>query len=701
MKALIQRYFLIPVLSLGAAFGAELTLYDFSKADEISRLSSEDVKYSISKNEFGPALRFETGSKSPWPSVYFKNEEGWDLSKYGEIEFPVKNLGKEPVLIYCRVDSLAPGQTDAAKALQRAFTLLVEAERSDTFHIPLMPMASAGKLKATDFFAMRGLPFFGSEGMHLEKIVKIIIFVYRPSRPYQFEVGKMVARGESLAAAIPEKPFPFVDAFGQFKHKDWPGKLNGKDDFAKRLAQESADLAAHPRPESWNEYGGWKEGPTLKATGFFRTEKYQGKWYLVDPKGSLFFSHGVDLVGYQDQTGLADRTHWFESLPPDDASHADFFGPPLWLSGSSYFNGKNTRTFTFQKYNVSLKYGADWKNKYVETTRKRLSSWGLNTMGNWSLPEFYTGGKIPYAATTYATGPGIAAFTGQGARFPDPFDPAFAVKSRERIQNELGPLAKDPWCMGVFVDNERAWGDETGLALAVLASPESLAAKKAFSEILKTKYGSVESLNTAWGTGYASWEALLSSTTPPAAEKARTDLTNFYAQLSDRYFKTVHDIVKDVAPNILYLGCRFAWTNPIATAAAGRYCDVVSFNIYSRSPNFQNKLMAEAGDKPIIIGEFHFGALDRGLFHGGLIPVKDQKERSEVYRSYVRDALVHPNLVGCHWFQYVDEPLVGRVGDGENYQIGFVDVTDTPYPELVAASREMGASLYKIRSGVK
>jgi hypothetical protein len=46
-----------------------------------------------------------------------------------------------------------------------------------------------------------------------------------------------------------------------------------------------------------------------------------------------------------------------------------------------------------------------------------------------------------------------------------------------------------------------------------------------------------------------------------------------------------------------------------------------------------------------------------------------------------------------HWFQYVDEPTVGRVLDGENYQIGFVDTADTPYPELVTASRKMGAAL--------
>ena len=56
----------------------------------------------------------------------------------------------------------------------------------------------------------------------------------------------------------------------------------------------------------------------------------------------------------------------------------------------------------------------------------------------------------------------------------------------------------------------------------------------------------------------------------------------------------------------------------------------------------------------------------------------------------------HPRIVGTHWFQFGDEAVTGR-GDGENYQIGFVDVCDTPYAETIAASREIGAELYQAR----
>jgi hypothetical protein len=37
--------------------------------------------------------------------------------------------------------------------------------------------------------------------------------------------------------------------------------------------------------------------------------------------------------------------------------------------------------------------------------------------------------------------------------------------------------------------------------------------------------------------------------------------------------------------------------------------------------------------------------------------------------------------------------------DGENYNIGFVDVTDRPYADLVAAARETHTRLLKVHSG--
>jgi hypothetical protein len=84
------------------------------------------------------------------------------------------------------------------------------------------------------------------------------------------------------------------------------------------------------------------------------------------------------------------------------------------------------------------------------------------------------------------------------------------------------------------------------------------------------------------------------------------------------------------------------------------------------------------------------------MFHTGLKPTASQEERAASYRDYVSGALRNPHIVGTHWFQYQDQATTGR-GDGENYQIGLVDVCDAPYSETIAAVREVGYALPSIR----
>ena len=58
----------------------------------------------------------------------------------------------------------------------------------------------------------------------------------------------------------------------------------------------------------------------------------------------------------------------------------------------------------------------------------------------------------------------------------------------------------------------------------------------------------------------------------------------------------------------------------------------------------------------------------------------------------------HPALVGTHWFQWLDQPVTGR-NDGENYSIGFIDVADRPYAELIAAAKLTHARLLDVHRG--
>jgi hypothetical protein len=691
----------LPRLALGLVFGlayagvlraGDQVLFDFESGLEPSALLTNDATAVVAPASPGnTVLRVSTGHTQPWPGVTLRAPQGgWDLSAFGQITLRVRNVGDSRVTVHCRVDN--PGADGNRDCVTGSISL--NPGQIDTLRVPLKRYSEnrlGGKL-----FGMRGYPVArgGPGTVDPARIVQLVVFVAKPSQPHRFELDDIRATGTYTPPTAwvndADPFFPFIDTFGQYRHKDWPGKVHSLAELKQRREAEARELEAQPGPKDWDQYGGWAAGPQLAATGFFRTEKYRGKWWLVDPAGRLFFSHGIDCVRMLDTTPIDERETWFEDFPGAQPEFKEFLSEGYALKG--HYAGRRPRCFSFAGANLKRKYGPEWRQTYAELAHRRLRSWGLNTIANWSDPSVYLLRRTPYTDTISSRGAAlIEGSEGYWGKFPDVFDPSFEQAVRRSMQTKKDTSANDPWCIGYFSDNELSWGDDTSLAVAALRSPPTQAAKQVFVADLKAKYGDIGRLNAAWGTGYTSWDALLEARQAPDPKKARPDLTAFYTRTAETYFRVVRDAIKAVAPKQLYLGCRFAWVNDLAAVAAGKYCDVVSYNLYRRSVA---EFKYPGGDKPLIIGEFHFGALDRGMFHTGLVPVDNQAARAQAYRDYVLGALRHPQFVGTHWFQWKDQPTTGRVYDEENYQIGFVEVADTPYPETIAASRQVGARLY-------
>ena len=544
---------------------------------------------------------------------------------------------------------------------------------------------------------MRGYPVVagGPGSVDVTNITQLLFFVSSPKEDHTFEVSDLRATGEytpPTAWITDAKPFfPFIDTFGQYLHKDWPGKAHSVAELQQRRETEAKELAANPGPPNWDKYGGWANGPQRPATGFFRTEKVDGKWWLVDPDGHLFWSHGIDCVRAIDATPIEERASWFQDFVGEQPDYREFLSTGYALKG--HYAGRNVTSFSFAGANLKRKYGGNWRPAYAELIPRRLRSWGLNTIANWSDSGVFLMRRTPYTDNVGSHGVKmIEGSEGYWGKFPDVFDPGFAAALRRGAESKKNSSANDPWCIGYFSDNEMSWGDDTSLAVGTLKSPATQAAKLAMMADLKSKYGNIAGLNVSWGGTNNSWDELLQNRHAPDPEKAHADLAAFSVKTAETYFRTVRDVIKSVAPNQLYLGCRFAVVNDQAARAAGKYCDVVSYNLYRREiADFKYP----GADKPFLVGEFHFGALDRGMFHTGLVPVENQAARAQAYRDYVLGALRHPQCVGTHWFQWQDEPTTGRVYDEENYQIGFLNVADTPYVETITASRDVGARLYR------
>lgn len=688
----------VRIIGVGAFFcGAGMlsaeVLIDFPSTFKSEVVQTQDARVA----NVNGSVQVATGHQQPWPGITLHPEQGrWDLSKFSQLTVELRNAGSKALTVNCRVDN--PGADGVKNCVNGSLELKPGA--SGTLKVDLKRGGDdklGGKL-----FGMRGYPVGpgGSGGINPSNITGLILFVDHPKEDKVFEVGRISSVGTYVpptASVTDATPFfPFIDTFGQYKHKDWPGKVKSLEDLKQRRTAESQELAGQPGPADWDVYGGWKSGPPLKGTGFFRTEKYLGRWWLVDPDGRLFFSQGVDCIPGMDSTPIAERADWFEDLPGNLPDFKQFNGKGYALHG--HYSGKTVDSFSFAGANLLRKYGTNWRAEYNALTHQRLRSWGLNTIANWSDTDVR---KLRHTAYTDTIGSDrvkmIEGSEGYWGKFPDVFDPGFRQSIQRAMESKKDFSAGDPWCIGYFSDNEMSWGDEISLAVAALKSPPGQAAKEAFISDLKAKYTEIEKLNQAWGTNYSSWKALDDSRQAPDLTKARADLQAFYTRVAEEYFRVVRDSIKAVAPSQLYLGCRFAWVNSRAAAAAAKYCDVVSYNLYQRSvADFQ---FNGGADVPLIIGEFHFGALDRGMFHTGLVPVASQAARAQAYKDYVTGALKHPGFVGVHWFQWMDEPTTGRVYDEENYQIGFVDVADTPYPEMVSVCRELGTGLYKTRLG--
>lgn len=641
-------------------------------------------------SEGAQALRLRFDPASAYPSVQFVPKTPEDYRGYGGLAFDVTNPSEATVSFAVRIDSSE--NADGSGNHSRTGRGTIDGRQTETFLLPFgVDPAALKMIGLPGFEGFRNLGSHGSGPFDLGHITSWQIFLNRPHAPQELIVDNF--------RLIPGRRLDFdklVDRYGQFTRQEWPGKIHSDRDFQTQLQAEDEDLKAHPPLPDRNRFGGWEQGPKLEATGFFRTEKYQGKWALVDPEGRLFLSFGPTTVTASAPTPLEGRESMYEVLPANDPA----------LAASTDEKGVN-----FLEANLRRKYGEEFLPKWYDRTYDRLLSWGFNTIAAFSSWDTIKNGRVPYTSTVWVGGkharipsvkPGIRPFS-------DPYDPAFETDMEAAVRGQAAQAGNDPFLIGYFVGNEEDWGHfrsgpraHYGLIFSALKLRASESpAKRAFLRLLKERHGDIGNLNAAWNQSFPHWEALDEpvSIKDPLSPGLLADFSMLLTDLGEEYFKKVSQAIRNVDPNRLYLGCRFAGYSPEIMKAAAKYSDVLSFNVYRLTIDSNEWQILDHYDKPFLIGEFHFGAPDRGMFNEGLVPVENQSARARAYQEYLRSVLAHPKCVGAHWFQYTDQPTIGRPGDGENGNVGFVSITDTPFPELIEAARTIHAEMYPLRFG--
>ena len=646
----------------------DFLMLDFASAEALKHLSAPKIFTVNHQTEFVEISGAMNGRSQVMAIT--SGLQPWNLSNYLYLVVDVRNGGNKEVTIICRAeDPDYVGWHHYSESVARvgageSTSVLVFLKRNDP---------PTETLKAL-FPGMDALPdgyMTHWSGMDPARVTKIVLALESAEPNLKLELRRLRAIGICDAAALTSSGyFPFIDSYGQFQHADWPTKIHSPKDFVAQRNAEAAALQVSPRPTSWDKYGGYKDGPQLTASGNFRVEKYAGKWWLVDPDGRLFWSHGVTGVGVSSIAPVHGRQNFFAELPALEQGK---------VKGVNWY-----------LENLKLKYGVNAEAAATALAHERLPSWGLNTLACWSDEKITSLDKTPYTRILNIGGPKIA----PSLKLSDPYDETFARNARRAFETEQYSTAKDPWCIGYFIGNELEWRGGPEMINEVLTAPAKQAGKHALVKLLQERHSTITNLNAAWHTTYDSWDNLLNSTNKADAALALKDFAAFNEELAQRYYQICETELKRATPNKLNLGSRFHTVNPIAVRAAAKYCDVVSFNKYATS--IRDLKLPDGLDRPIIIGEFHFPAWDRSFAANADCGQLCEEQRADSYWYYLTGALDNPLIVGTHWFQYLDQPLTGRP-DGENFPIGFVDVTDTPYDALTKVTRDLGDNLYARR----
>lgn len=512
-------------------------------------------------------------------------------------------------------------------------------------------------------------------------------------------------RVEDARPSFPVPDTTIVDPLGQWTQREWPGKTLDEE----TLVAELREAAAEPAPEfdPAAAQAGTAAGPTTAATeaqtprfagsGYFRTEHDGSRWWLVTPEGYPFYSLGLDVVNPYAPGRMDGLRSLFAWIPHEDGPYA------AALRKDSRHGNWHGEYIDFSLLNLLRAFGDDWWLKWRELTTRRMLEWGFNTVGNWADGDFARTSKLPYVWPLR----GFPKTSETVFRdFPDVFAREYETAAEE-FAAQLSAFEGDRNLIGYFLRNEPQWAfvDDLNPAEMLLENSTRFSSKEVLIQFLSERYGGdVRKLNAAWRLGtdeaLTGFEDLHRPIRSAASRSdcAREDLTLFTRRMIERYVSIPSEACKRVDPHHLNLGMRWAWIGQDALYEGSHHFDVFSINSYSDDPAAQIRRVGERSGRPVMIGEFHHGGLDRGLPGNGIRGVRTQEERARAYRHYVQCAAAEPHSVGVHYFTLADQPLLGRF-DGENYQIGMVDVCHHPYQEFAEEVRRTNHHIPVILGG--
>lgn len=419
-------------------------------------------------------------------------------------------------------------------------------------------------------------------------------------------------------------------------------KINGKNTYSAWQPYETRIVNLLPDFEpqekiELNRYG-FSKTITGTSTGFYHTEKINGRWWVIDPDGHA----GFNIVMSDTKPGTSKR---------NEAAFA-------------------------------IKYGN--KIKWMSETAKLLLDLGFNGVGAWSdvesVREYNKTAVRPLAYTEclywllrYAqTHDRPYRRTLRNPKNSPPvFDIEFEAYCMKRAK-ELASHSNDPNIFGYFTDNEIPF--EKNNLDGYLDFPEDDAGYQAATKFLAEKGITREQIK----------------------DEHRME---FLSLVVEKYFSVVTKAFRTYDQNHMYLGIRLHGSPKITAAvleSCARHTDILTINYYGQwgiAPSHYAKWKKYAPDMPFQITEFYTKSMDSGFPNtdGAGWIVRTQADRGNAYQHYCLSMLQYPECVGWHYFKYQDNDPNNLKGGYSNIDAnkGIVDNDYKPYLEFTTRIKQL------------
>lgn len=362
----------------------------------------------------------------------------------------------------------------------------------------------------------------------------------------------------------------------------------------------------------YDDYGGiTNAGIKGQATGYFHTEIFGGRTYIIDPLGNPYFAVGMNTV----ELGATDNQ-----------------------KNASLKKYGNKETFyqsvaaDFNNLGINTVWGGDWK-EMVEGDR-------VNTVTGFSCLSGYM------SSIHLTNSNSTVKFKHNNTM--NVFDPDFITYTNNKVKTITEGYTDDPRILGWTSDNEIA-AQKTMLYdyLAVDATaPENAFSYAAAWTFLKVRTGKAN---------------------PTTADITEALSEEFKAFVYDRYFRVVTGALDAADVKQMYLGNRIHSDNITGEGylrAASQYVDILTVNLYGGPEPSIDKIeyLYQYSGKPIVVTEFYAKAADATDMNG--IPlmnqqnagwiVETQEDRAAHYENYVMLLLESRCCVGWTWYRFRD-----------------------------------------------